>query len=80
MIEKLLAFPARIPQDKLLHALAGALLACLFHGLPLGWNVALVGILAVCKEAYDHAHPDHTADLWDVTATVLGALPVWLVL
>ncbi|WP_257306289.1 hypothetical protein [Geothrix campi] len=76
MIENALRAAGRIPQDKLLHAVCGALLALL--GLAWGPVTALLlpTALGVAKEVYDHFNPPHVADPMDLLATILGVVPV----
>jgi hypothetical protein len=31
-------------------------------------------LIALAKEVYDYNHPNHTADVWDWVATVLGGV------
>ena len=71
-----------IAQDKILHFIAGALIAGLvgYFTAPVAGFVAaaLVGLI---KELYDMRHPaKHTADVLDFVATVLGGFAVTLIL
>lgn len=80
MIEKLLRLASFIPKDKLLHFAAGVLIAAAMSWAPLWFNVTMVFLAAAGKEAYDYLHPAHTSDPFDCLATMLGGVPVWLVL
>jgi hypothetical protein len=71
----------KIPQDKLLHFAAGALIAILVVIVTgsLVWAGAAVLLAGVGREVYDAYHPDtNTADIWDIVATCAGWLPVAL--
>lgn len=87
MIARLLTFLNAIPADKVRHFAGGALIAsaCIVLVLPLWLAAAAVLIAAFGKEAYDAAHPEnHTPDLFDALATLLGGatvlLPLYLTL
>lgn len=80
MIEKLFTFLSKIPKDKLLHFAAGVVVATAMSWAPLWFNIFVVFVVAAGKEAYDYLHPAHTSDPFDCLATMLGGLPVWLVL
>lgn len=76
----------KIEKDKKGHFIAGAiitLLSALFAwivGLPLWLMLVPTAIAAVGKEVYDRQHPEkHTCDVWDAVATVLGAVPVIII-
>ncbi len=62
-----------IPPDKFGHFGIGAILG--LSALWLGW-LGLLPVLAFAagKEAWDHAHPPHKAEMWDFLATMLGGL------
>lgn len=75
MIERLRALWAKVPHDKRLHLLAGAVIALLvgvFTEPALG---LIAGIVAgVGKEVYDYRRPDKgTAEWADLGATFIGA-------
>ncbi len=60
-----------IPPDKFAHLWIGTVLglSCLW----LGWlGVLPVICFAAGKEAWDHAHPPHKAELMDFLATMAG--------
>lgn len=81
MIERLLTFLNRLPDDKVRHFAGGALIAsaCIVLGLPLWLAAAAVLIAAFGKEAYDYYHPKtHTPDPLDALATLLGGATVLL--
>lgn len=67
-----------MPTDKKKHFAAGLAIAVLVYPL-LGLLSAFLAAAAigVGKEFYDLQHmPEKTPELWDVVATVAGALPV----
>ena len=72
MIEKIITFLNNIPADKVAHCLGGVVLFAI--GQLFGYGLALVVIGAVSKEIYDKLHPNHTPDVWDAVATILGGL------
>ncbi len=82
MIEKLLRLIATVPQDKLLHFIGGTLIACVIHLITKSFSLSFVAVafVAALKEYYDYFHPNHTADVMDWVATMLGGVPVWLIL
>lgn len=71
-----------IPQDKLLHYIAGQIVAGLIFiasaaFFPLWITVILsmivTVVIGILKEVYDKHHPDtHTADFKDAMATIIG--------
>ena len=87
MIEKLLTFlnkyltkiypsclAGKVPVDKFMHFVTGAILAFVAYFVIGYWALLLVAIVAGAKEWYDYKHPNHTADFYDWVATVLGAI------
>ena len=94
MIERILTRLNAIPPDKLAHfalGAAGSSLCVLFLliFLPALWALGITAFLllgaALGKERYDAAHPEnHTSDLYDALATILGGatvlLPLYLTL
>jgi dolichol kinase len=75
MLEQAMALPARIPPDKALHMLTGIFLFAVLHFFSVPAAVAGVVIAAVSKEIYDRMHADqHTCDVWDAIATIIGGL------
>jgi len=63
----------RLPRDKALHAIGGALIfaAAIALGIGIWIGVAIVAVAGALKEGYDRFHPArHTADVWDWVATV----------
>ena len=72
MIEKILAFLNAIPSDKVAHCLGGVVLFAI--GQLFGYGLLLAVLGAVVKEIYDYRHPNHTADVKDAVATILGGL------
>lgn len=74
IVDKILAAFGRVPQDKLLHFVAGMLIvavAALWHVFaPYAWTL---GVLAgIGKEVYDQRSGGY-ADAWDFAATAAGA-------
>ena len=81
MIEKLFALLAKLsspriplPLDKQAHFWSGAILGFLFNYFIGCWAILIVALIALAKEVYDYNHPNHTADVWDWVATVLGGV------
>lgn len=72
MIEKILTYLNSIPSDKIAHCLGGVILFAI--GQLFGQGLALAVIGAVVKELYDRQHANHTPDVWDAVATILGGL------
>jgi len=63
-----------VPLDKQAHFSSGAILALVTYFVIGYWALLLVAIVAGAKEWYDYTHPNHTADVWDWVATLLGAI------
>ena len=63
-----------VPLDKQAHFNAGAILAFVTYFVIGYWALLLVAIVAGAKEWYDYTHPNHTPDIYDWVATVLGAI------
>ena len=81
MIEKLFALLMKlsspripVPLNKQAHFSVGAILALITYIVIGYWALLLVAIVAGAKEWYDYTHPNHTADVWDWVATLLGAI------
>ena len=73
----------KIPRDKALHAIGGVLilLVALLLGLSLIVAMSVVAVSGIGKEIYDKMHPKkHTADIWDIVATVSLAMLVAVVM
>ena len=69
---------AHVPQTKLLHGLAGQLvaIATLWMGLPL--SIGLVVAVGAGKEIWDSFHPaTDSCTLSSFLATVAGGVPIW---
>lgn len=63
----------KLPRNKALHAIGGALilLVALVLGVGSLIGMGVVLLAALAQEFYDHLHPKtHTADVWDAVATV----------
>lgn len=54
------------------HCLCGVVLFALGQLFGCGLFLSIFG--AIAKEIYDHYHPNHTADVWDAVATILGGV------
>jgi VanZ family protein len=63
-----------VPLDKQAHFSMGAILGFLFNYVIGCWAIVVVALIALAKEVYDYNHPNHTADVWDWVATVLGGV------
>ena len=63
-----------VPLDKQAHFNSGAILAFIAYFVIGYWALLLVAIVAGAKEWYDYKHPNHTSDIYDWVATVLGAI------
>lgn len=82
-LESLLRRLGRIPADKVLHFAGGAILAGLGGIISPNVSLWLVVAAAVGKELYDGTlgrRYGHASDPMDALATVLGGLPVWVVM
>ena len=67
-----------IQKDKLLHFLAGAVITAAAMPISLWLALAAVILAAALKELFDWMHPsNHTADILDFFATLLGAAFIW---
>ena len=80
MIEKLIAWFNAIPADKVFHFAGGVMLFAIGQLFGIGLILAIIG--AVAKEIYDYYTPNHTPDIKDAVATVLGGLlgyGIWII-
>lgn len=77
MIERILKAIGSLPPDKVLHFLGGLLIAQMVFLFSPAWSLAAPGLAGAIKEGYDHAHPNHRADWWDLIWTVIGGLVGW---
>lgn len=72
-----------MPTDKLLHFLAGAVIGFSATEM-LNWIAGILSVIlaAIGKEVYDKYHPNHTVDIYDAIATVLGGILaiIWMYL
>jgi VanZ family protein len=58
-----------------MHFICGIVIASVAVPLMGVYSVALVAVIALAKEIYDHANKSlHTSDVWDWVATALGGL------
>lgn len=75
IISKVLAIFGGIPQDKLLHFIAGFLIVavCSLYEALVPYACAVVTLVGFCKERYDSRHDGHVA-AWDFAATLIGAV------
>ena len=81
MFEKLKNWLAGIPQDKLLHFIAGMVVAAFFSIVIVDtamFCVVFSGIAGVIKEAVDVWRKPGAWSYSDLLATVLGGLPIQL--
>ena len=81
MVERLIQILNGIPSDKVAHFAGGAILAG--AGAIVGpWtSLGLVMFAGVGKEIWDATSGrqfGHVGDAWDVVATTLGGVPVWV--
>lgn len=81
ILKKIWAWVVSIPQDKLLHDYAGALITLFgfvvaFLLLPFWWAFGVADLLAVvalvCKEWFDSRHEGHSVELADVLWGLFG--------
>jgi hypothetical protein len=65
-----------IPYDKALHYVYGSVIfAVCYHLIGVGNSLLAVLLVASGKEVYDYMHRDsHTPDIWDLIATLCGAV------
>ena len=63
-----------VPLDKQAHFWCGSILGLLLSFAIGCWAILVVALIALAKEVYDYNHPNHTADVWDWVATVLGGV------
>lgn len=81
MFEKLKNWLAGIPHDKLLHFIAGMVVAAFFSIVIVDtamFCVVFSGIAGVIKEAVDEWRKPGAWSYSDLLATVLGGLPIQL--
>ncbi len=75
----------KIPQDKLLHFIAGGIITAVFALIkPIAPFACVFGILAgIVKELYDEKNGG-VCDVWDFIATSIGAIAlqvgVWIII
>jgi len=64
-----------IPADKVAHFAVGVLIYAPLHFIDPVVGLLGVAVVAVGKEVYDYLHRDnHTPDVWDAVATMLGGV------
>lgn len=89
IIEKIFSWVVSIPQDKLLHDYAAALVTLYafvvaVRLLPFWWAFGLASALAlaalIAKECYDFDHAGHSVELADIAWGVFGIVKVDLAL
>ena len=68
-----------IAPDKKKHMLAGAIVSLASFWISPQLTLLLVFVIGVLKEIYDH-YGNGTVDIWDVAYTVLGGLPLILMM
>lgn len=81
--DTLVAIVAKVPTDKLLHFIAGLIIAafCVITLKWGAWSILPVAIIGAAKEAFDH-YTGGKWDWWDLAATVIGGLVIllfWLI-
>jgi hypothetical protein len=70
-----------IQEDKILHFLAGLVIYSVFYLVNPVLGLFASILAGVLKEVYDSYHPDqHTTDIMDATATIVGGLTAFLIL
>lgn len=74
--DKIVALISKVPYDKLLHFIAGLVIAAFFC-ITLGMKVCIVPAIAAgfIKEFFDNWTSDQV-DWWDFVATVAGGLVI----
>ena len=65
--------------DKLYHFIAGAVIF-LIASYFISYAIIPVIVIAIGKEIYDLKIKHSYADIWDIIATVLGGLTMWVIL
>lgn len=74
LLAKLSTSRISIPLDKQAHFWTGSILGFVSYIFIGCWALVVVALIALAKEVYDYKHPNHTADFWDLVATVLGGI------
>ena len=71
-----LYIPCRVPADKQMHAISGAILGmALYPVIGIDFGLQTIIVIALGKEVYDYYNQDvHTPDIWDTIATVIGGI------
>ena len=89
LIKKIFAWVVNIPQDKLLHDYAAALITLFAFALaklplPYWWAFGVADALAlaalILKECYDAKHEGHSVELSDILWGVFGIVKIDLAL
>ena len=72
----MISIPLTLPLDKLLHLLAGVVIALALGYVAPWWiGLALATTIGAAKEMYDSLHTDrHTPDVWDFVVTAFGGI------
>lgn len=75
IIAKITGFLGGIPQDKLLHFIAGFLIVAVgsLYEAFAPYACSVTALVGFCKECYDSRH-DGNVDVWDFAATLIGAV------
>lgn len=69
-----------IAKDKVLHVIAGVLTYLTGYLVVGTWAILLVVVVAVGKEVYDsYNKEEHTPEVLDAIATVLGGTVCWVI-
>lgn len=65
--------------DKLYHFMAGIFIF-LIANYFMNYAIIPVIVIAVCKEIYDLKVKHSYIDIWDIVATIIGGLVMWMVI
>jgi hypothetical protein len=74
LLSKLSSPKIPVRADLQAHFWCGAILGFVFNVVIGCWAILAVALIALLKEVYDYKHPNHTADVLDWVATVLGGV------
>ena len=75
MVEYILSKINSIPADKVMHFSSGVVLFAVTQWVSIYLAISIVVISAISKELYDYTNKEnHTPDVWDAFATILGGL------
>jgi hypothetical protein len=74
LLSKLSSPKIPVRADLQAHFWCGLILGIGFNVVIGSWSIVAVALIALLKEVYDYKHPNHTADVLDWVATVLGGV------